>query len=164
MEHIEEEILKNFYNYFPEFNFLNLKGDSYIIGGFISSILFNEDINDLDIVVLNGNYDNIKENLDLNNLTYTTNFFGGFRIKDSYREIDIYLVSNFINAYEYNIEGLFLDIKRKIFVDVTFSKALKRKSLMIVNENNRGKNEDVRCLKPQKRLDNYLKLYNKKDL
>ena len=112
---LTKSILNKMYEYFPLFFRFDLEGTPYIVGGFLRSIILNKNINDLDIVILNGNNDNLEMNLKKEKLTYYKNKFNGYRIIYNNKEIDIWCVNNLKDAIEYNVELLFFDIYNRKF-------------------------------------------------
>lgn len=135
---ILDDVEKSFNEYFDVFSKFNIEGTPYIIGGFLRSILLDRPTKDLDIIVCDGNKENILENIRKNNLEYKINHFDGYKILYNGKEIDIWDVNNLINGIEYNIEALFYDIKEKKFVDLGFVDSIENNRLIEINEKNRS--------------------------
>lgn len=135
---IVDDVEKMFNEYFDVFNKFNIEGKPYIVGGFLRNILLNRPIKDLDIVVCNGDKENILENIRKNNLNYKINYFNGYKIIYNGKEIDIWDVNNLLDGIEYNIEALFYDIQEKKFVDLGFTDSIENNKLIEINEKNRS--------------------------
>lgn len=135
-----KNISNKMYEYFSLFFCFDLEGTPYIVGGFLRSIILNKNINDLDIVILNGNNDNLEINLNKAKLTYYKNKFNGYRIIHDNKKIDIWCVNDLNDAVEYNIEQLFFDIYNNKFLDLGFNDAIKNNDFKEINEKNRGVN------------------------
>ena len=159
---IEDNVDKAFNEYFDVFNKFNIEGRPYIIGGFLRSILLNKPTKDLDIIIYNGNKENILENIIRNNLEYKINHFNGYKILYNGKEIDIWAVNNLIDGIQYNIEALFFDIKGKKFVDLGFIDSIENNKLVEINEKNRSDQYIQRKCKICKEW-NILKRYLLKD-
>jgi len=137
---LTRNISNKMYEYFPLFFHFDLEGTPYIVGGFLRSIILNKNINDLDIVILNGNNDNLEVNLKKEKLSYYKNKFNGYRIIYDNKKIDIWCVNDLNDAIEYNIEQLFFNIYNNNFVDLGFIEAIKTNEFKEINEKNRGTN------------------------
>ncbi len=135
---IVKDVEEAFNEYFDVFSKFNIEGKPYIIGGFLRNILLDRSTKDLDIIVLNGNKENILENIRKNNLEYKINNFNGYKILYNGKEIDIWDVNNLIDGIEYNIEALFYDIKEKKFIDLGFTDSIENNRLIEINEKNRS--------------------------
>jgi len=133
----KNKILSKLDEYFPSFNKFKLIGEPYIVGGFLRSVILNREIKDLDIVILNGNLDNILKNINDNKLDYIINRFGGVKIKFNNKYVDIWSANNLIEAIEYDFEGLFFDIYNKKFLDIGFTQAIKVGKVTEINLKNR---------------------------
>lgn len=129
----ENIISKAFYEYFDIFNQFELDGKPYIVGGFLRDALIKKEPKDLDMVILNGNKQNILNNIKSLKLEYALNAFGDYKITYNNKKIDIWPVKNLIDAIEFNIDGLFYDIKEKRFVDIGFIDAMEQNSVIRIN-------------------------------
>ena len=133
LEDSAELINKAFYEYFNIFSQFKLDGKPYILGGFLRDTLIKKDAKDLDIVVLNGNRQNILNNIKRLNLEYDLNSFGDYKISCDGKKIDIWPVNNLIEAIEFNIDGLFYDINESKFVDLGFIDAMEVNKIIKIN-------------------------------
>lgn len=90
---------------------------------------------DIDIIVLCDNDDEIKSLIEKYEIEYVKNHFNGYKLKYNKLEIDIWNTNDFYKCIQYNFDGLFYDIKNKIFLPFGFYDALESKTLKEINPN-----------------------------
>lgn len=112
----------------------NFKGILYLTGGAVRDLLFlNKKPKDIDFVILTQEKNNIKNFIKENKLKYTLNSFGNYKISYNNFEIDIWSTNDLYKTMQYNLDGLFYDIKNKSFIVFGFFKALEKRKLIELN-------------------------------
>ena len=83
----------------------------FLIGGALRDIELLTPPKDLDFVVLSDTDEIIKTFIEKNNLKYKINKLGGDKIYNNSVVVDRWNTNDLLKSIEYNIEGLFYDIK-----------------------------------------------------
>ena len=115
----------------------------YLIGGSIKDLLLDREVRDIDIVVLSNDDTQIKSFIDKYNLQYQRNNFGGYKIKYGDLEIDIWNSNDLYKCIQYNFDGLFYDIKNKVFIPFGFFDAIETKELKEINSSAKEKRQII---------------------
>lgn len=131
----------------------------FLIGGALRDIELHTPPKDLDFVVLSDTDEIIKTFIEKNNLKYKMNKLGGYKIYNNSVVVDLCNTNDLLKSIEYNIEGLFYDIKNDYIIPFGYYDALEN-GLRIINPNN-NINEEERISKRKITLNNYIKNKNK---
>ena len=109
----------------------------YLVGGGVRDLIYAKKPKDLDFVVLG------KEHLEwvlkvfkTYNIDYKFNKFGGYKFTYSDTEIDLWLTDDLYSSIEYNVDGLFFDLKNKSLISLAFDDFDKNGLKLINSENN----------------------------
>ena len=98
-------------------------------------------------MVLNKeNLDWVLKVLEKFNINYTLNRFGGFKFNYKGTDIDLWLAEDLYSAIEYNVDGLFYDIKTDRLLSLTFEDFLNNGLKLINPENNIEKGRKLKLL------------------
>lgn len=127
----------------------------FLIGGALRDIELLTPPKDLDFVVLSDTDEIIKTFIEKNNLKYKINKLGGYKIYNNSVVVDIWNTNDLLKSIEYNIEGLFYDIKNDYIIPFGYYDALEN-GLRIINPNN-NINEEEKISKKKITLNNYIK-------
>ncbi len=111
----------------------------YLMGGALRDIRFGNLPKDLDFVCLDN--DNIIELfIEKFKLDYKINSFGGYKINYNGMSIDLWKTDDLYSAVEYNIDGLFFDVKQKRFICFGYYDALNN-GISVINSKNNTSNK-----------------------
>lgn len=127
----------------------------FLIGGALRDIELLTPPKDLDFVVLSDTDEIIKTFIEKNNLKYKINKLGGYKIYNNTVVVDLWNTNDLLKSIEYNIEGLFYDIKNDYIIPFGYYDALEN-GLRIINPNN-NINEEEKISKRKITLNNYIK-------
>lgn len=127
----------------------------FLIGGALRDIENNITPKDLDFVVLDKTNTIVKLFIDRFNLNYTINKLGGYKISYNGTTIDLCSTDDLLKSIEYNIEGLFYDVKSGFLLPFGYIDALEN-GLRVINPNNNINDETKRKSRKLK-LENYIK-------
>ena len=127
----------------------------YLLGGAIRDLIYAEKPKDLDFVVLG------KENIDFVlqifarfNIKYCFNRFGGFRFYYDNTKIDLWLSDDLYASIQYNVDGLFFDLKNNSLLSLTFEDYLNNGLKLVNNQNNIEKNREKKLIKFDQKFKN----------
>lgn len=107
----------------------DFKGRVFLLGGALRSTILGEEIKDLDFIILTQGECEVANFVSANNLDYRFNMFGGYKVLYNDIEVDIFSVNDLHEATQYNIDGLFYDIKNRIFISCGIFDAFKTRSI-----------------------------------
>ena len=129
--------LKNYiYNHFyPAYTISNIY-PIYLLGGAIRDLIYAEKPKDLDFVVISEDKDFILDVFSKFNINYTFNKFGGFKFIYEGTSIDLWLTDDLFSAIEYNVDGLFFDLKSNSLISLTFKDFIDNGLKLVNKENN----------------------------
>lgn len=128
---------------------------TYLLGGSIRDLILASHPKDLDFVVLGiENLDWVLQVLTKFNIKYEKNRLGGFKFNYEGTDIDLWLTNDLFSSIEYNIDGLFYDVKNNSLLSLTFEDFLSNGIKKINEENNIEKG---RLLKLEKFAKTYIK-------
>ena len=130
---LEKYIKKHFDVGYSISNMCNI----YLLGGAIRDLTLAKKPKDLDFVILG------RENIDFINLLfkklnikYTYNKLGGFKFNYNNTEIDLWLTDDLFSAIQYNVDGLFFNLKDNSLISLTFDDFIKNGLKEVNSENN----------------------------
>lgn len=127
----------------------------FLIGGALRDIENNITPKDLDFVVLDKTNTIVKLFIDRFNLNYTINKLGGYKISYNATTIDLWSTDDLLKSIEYNIEGLFYDVKSGFLLPFGYNDALEN-GLRVINPNN-NINDETKKKSRKLKLENYIK-------
>lgn len=119
-----------------EFIYTDFLSEIYLVGGAVRNLLMNKNPKDIDIVVLSDSDEEIISLINKYNLKYKKNSFNGYKIYYQDIEIDIWNSNDLYKCIEYNVEGLFYNIKHQLFIPFGFYQAIETKQLKKINSDN----------------------------
>ena len=109
----------------------------YLLGGCIRDLINANNPKDLDFVIVGKEHsDFIKLLIDNLNIEYRLNRFGGYKLNYNGMEIDLWLTDDLFSSIQYNVDGLFYDIKNNNLLSLTFDDFLKNGIKEVNKENN----------------------------
>jgi len=118
---------------FPLIYWISLGYQTYLVGGAIrSTLLGNDDINDLDFVILT-NKDILKNTLSKLDPQYKKNEYGSYKVNYDGVEVDLWCTSDLFDTIEYNADGLLYDIHSNKVISLTFNDFIKN-GLKLINK------------------------------
>lgn len=145
---LEQKLKKYIDDYFYPARVISILADTYLIGGAIRDLILNKKPKDLDFVVLgNNNMNWILQVLEKFNITYRYNKFGGLKIDYKGTIIDLWTTDDLFSAIQYNVDGLFFNLKSNRFISFTFNDFCENGLKLVNEENNLSNNREVKLLK-----------------
>lgn len=139
---LENYINKHFY---PAYTISKL-APIYLVGGSIRDLIYAKKPKDLDFVVLGLEHlDWILDVFTAYNASYTLNRFGGYKINYNDTVIDLWLAEDLFSSEQYNVDGLYFDLRTNSLLSVTFDDFIKN-GLKEVNKDNNLENNRVKKL------------------
>lgn len=130
--------LENYINrhFYPAYTISKL-APIYLVGGSIRDLIYAKKPKDLDFVVLGREQlDWILKVFEAYNIEYKFNRFGGYKFIYDGIEIDLWLTDDLYSSIQYNVDGLFFDLKNNSLISLTFDDFDKNGLRLINLENN----------------------------
>ena len=81
------------------------------------------------------------------NIEYSFNKFGGFRFTYNDTDIDLWLSNDLFSAMQYNVDGLFFDLRTNSLISYTFNDFINNGIILVNNENNRDNGRGKKLIK-----------------
>lgn len=149
VERLQKYIKKHFY---PAYIIANL-APIYLVGGSIRDLIYAEKPKDLDFVVLGEeNLDWVLRVFKAYNIEYKLNKFGGFKFTFKDTVIDLWLSNDLFASMQYNVDGLYFDLKTNDLLSLTFDD-FNRNGLKLINpENNIDNGREKKLIKFEKKF------------
>lgn len=139
--------LKNYiYNHFYLAYTISNIYPVYLLGGAIRDLIYAEKPKDLDFVVISHDKDFILDVFSKFNINYTFNKFYGFKFVYEGTSIDLWLTDDLFSSIEYNVDGLFFDLKSNSLISLTFKDFIDN-GLKLINKENNIENGRIEKLK-----------------
>lgn len=141
--------LRNYINnhFYPAYTISKL-APIYLVGGSIRDLMFAKKPKDMDFVVLG------KEQLDwvlkvfnVFNIEYNLNRFGGYKFTYEDTEIDLWLADDLFSSMQYNVDGLYFDLRTNSLLSLTFADFNKNGLRLINPENNIENGREKKLIK-----------------
>lgn len=133
---LERRIDNYISNHFYPIKIISELSNVYLIGGGIRDLMLAKNPKDLDFVILNEkDYSWVFEVLNRFKYSYTYNRFGGLKISFGDIMVDLWITNDLFDSIQYNVDGLFYNVKHKEFLSLTFEDFVKN-GLREVNQNN----------------------------
>lgn len=130
--------LENYINnhFYPAYTIAKL-APIYLVGGSIRCLICAEKPKDMDFIVLG------KEHLDwvlkvfkAYNIDFKLNRFGGYKFIYGDTEVDLWLAEDLFSSMQYNVDGLYFDLRTNSLLSLTFDDFHKSGLKLINPENN----------------------------
>ena len=125
----------------------------YLLGGAIRNLIYAKKPKDLDFVVLGReNFDLILQVFEKFHIEYSLNRFGGFKFKYENTKVDLWLSNDLFSAMQYNVDGLFFDLKTNSLLSLTFDDFITNGLKLVNNDNNIEKGREKKLIKFEKKF------------
>lgn len=109
----------------------------YLVGSAIRDLIFAKHPKDMDFVVLGKEHlDFVIKALEIYKIEYKFNKFGGFKFNYKGTEIDLWLADDLFSSMQYNVDGLYFDLRTNSIMSFTFEDFSKNGLKLINPENN----------------------------
>ncbi len=142
-------------NFYPAYT-ISMLASVFLVGGAIRDLRFAKRPKDLDFVVHGElNLDWVQDVLKKFNIDYAFNRFGGFKINYNGINVDLWLTNDLFSAMQYNVDGLYYDVKNKRLLSFTYEDFIVNGLIEINPHNNIDRGRELKLKEYQK---NVLKL------
>lgn len=138
--------LKNYIkkNFYPAYAISQL-APVYLVGGAIRDLMYAEKPKDLDFVVLGQeNIEWVRMVMEKFGICYEFNRFGGFKFSYNGVAVDLWLAEDLFSAMQYNVDGLFFDLRNHSLLSLTFDDFLQNGVRLVNCENNIEKGRELK--------------------
>lgn len=144
--------LQNYINnhFYPAYIIAKL-APIYLVGGSIRSLIYAKKPKDMDFVILG------KEQLDwvlkvfkACNIDFKLNRFGGYKFIYDNAEVDLWLAEDLFSSMQYNVDGLYFDLRTNSLLSLTFDDFNKNGLKLINLENNIENGREKKLIKFEK--------------
>lgn len=141
--------LQNYINihFYPAYTIAKL-APIYLVGGSIRHLIYAKKPKDMDFTVLG------KEQLDwvlkvfkAYNIDFKLNRFGGYKFIYDDTEIDLWLADDLFSSMQYNVDGLYFDLRTNSLLSLTFDDFNKNGLKLINPENNIENGREKKLIK-----------------
>ena len=120
----------------------------YLLGGGIRDLIYAKRPKDLDFVVIgNENLNWVIQVFQRFNIKYSFNRLGGFKFEYNNTKIDLWLTDNLFSSIQYNVDGLFFDLKNNSLLSLTFEDFIANGLRLVNPENNIEKGREKKLIK-----------------
>ena len=144
-----ENYIKN--HFYPAYT-ISMMCPIYLLGGAIRDLIYAKKPKDLDFVVLGKeNIDFVVQVFEKFNIKYCFNRFGGFRFYYNNTKIDLWLSNDLFSSIQYNVDGLFFDLKNNSLLSLTFEDFINNGLKLVNNQNNIEKGRKKKLIKFEER-------------
>lgn len=110
-KNLEIRIQEYIKNHFPPAYQISESVPIYLLGGGIRDLILSKTPKDLDFIL------SILKNL---HIEYTLNSFEGFKFCYQETVIDLWLTDDLYSGVQYNVDGLFFDLRANSLISLTF--------------------------------------------
>ena len=125
----------------------------YLLGGAIRDLICAKKPKDLDFVIVGKeNLDWIMQIFEKFNIKYSYNKFGGFKFVYNEIEIDLWLSDDLFSGIQYNVDGLFFDLKNNALISLTFEDFINNGLKLVNSDNNIENGREKKLMKFEKKL------------
>lgn len=146
---VRNYIKKNFYPAYA----IAMLAPVYLVGGAIRDLLYAKKPKDLDFVVLGSdNLEWVQMVLEKYAISYTLNRFGGFKFQYNGVAIDLWLAEDLFSSMQYNVDGLFFDVRNNSLLSFTFNDFLQNGVRLVNGENNIEKGRELKLSAFEKKI------------
>lgn len=128
----------------------------YLVGGSIRNLMFAERPKDMDFVVLGKEHlDWVLMVLQSYHIDFSLNRFGGYKFIYGDTEIDLWVTDDLFSSMQYNVDGLYFDLRTNSLFSLTFDDFDKNGLKLVNSENNIQNGREKKLIKFEKQyLDN----------
>lgn len=118
----------------------------YLVGGVIRDLIYAWKPKDMDFVVLGIEHlEWVLQVLKAYNIIYSLNRLGGYKINYNDTVVDFWLAEDLLSSEQYNVDGLYFDLRTNSNISVTFDDFIKN-GLKEVNKENNIENDRLKKL------------------
>ncbi len=140
-----ENYIKN--HFYPAYT-ISMLCSIYLLGGAIRDLMYAKKPKDLDFVILGKeNIDFVVQVFEKLDIDYSFNRFGGFRFYYDDTKIDLWLTDDLFSSIQYNVDGLFFDLKNNSLLSLTFEDFVNNGLKLVNPENNIEKGREKKLIK-----------------
>lgn len=130
---LQRYIIDNFYLAYILSNLAPI----YLVGGAIRDLILAKEPKDMDFFILGTEYSNLIINiLESYNIELKRNKFNGYKFIYQNTEIDLWFTEDLFSAMQYNVDGLYFDLRFNKLLSLTFEHFIKNGLQLINSENN----------------------------
>lgn len=145
-----ENYIKN--HFYPAYT-ISMFCPIYLLGGAIRDLIYAKKPKDLDFVVLGKeNINFVLQVFEKFNIKYCFNRFGGFRFYYDNTKIDLWLSDDLFSSIQYNVDGLFFDLKNNALLSLTFEDFINNGLKLVNSQNNIEKGREKKLIKFEKQF------------
>lgn len=132
---------------------ISLLAPVYLVGGAIRDLICAKNPKDLDFVVLGkDNLEWVLSVFDKFDIKYELNRFGGFKFVYKNTAIDLWLSDDLFSAIQYNVDGIFYDLKNQKLLSLTFDDFIKNGLKLVNPDNNIEKGRELKLIEFAKKF------------
>ncbi len=118
----------------------------YLVGGSIRCLIYAKRPKDMDFVVLGmEQLEWVLKVLKAYNIDFKPNRFGGYKFTYNDTEVDLWLAEDLFSSMQYNVDGLYFDLRTNSLLSLTFDD-FNRNGLRLINPENNIENGRERKL------------------
>lgn len=139
--------LKNYINkhFYPAYTISRL-APIYLVGGAIRDLMYAKKPKDMDFVVIGLEHlEWVLQVLKAYKISYTLNKFVGYKFNYNDTVVDLWLTDDLFSSQQYNIDGLYFDLRTNSNISVTFDD-FRKNGLKEVNKENNIENDRLKKL------------------
>jgi len=126
----------------------------YLVGGAIRDLMYAKKPKDMDFIVLGKEHlEWVLKVLKAYNIEIHFNKFGGYKFIYGDSEIDLWLAEDLFSSMQYNVDGLYFDLRGNSLLSLTFDD-FNKNGLKLMNSENNIENGRER------KLEKFEKLYS----
>lgn len=151
--HKVDNYLVNNFGIIYDFQFNN---DIFLLSGAIRDSIVDMAPRDLDIVMLSEDDSELQEFINKHSLKYKRNSFGGYKIEFNNITVDFWATNDLLKTIEYNLDGLFYDIKDRKILPIGYLSAVENKTLNRLNDDSKHPSNE-RQLERELKLKEFIK-------
>lgn len=134
---LEMRLKKYINKYFPIAYIISEFAPIYLVGGTIRDLICARRPKDMDFVVIGKeHFDEVLKILDDYNIKLGLNKLGGYKFNYEGIEVDLWQAEDLFPSIQYNVDGLFFDLKTNSLLSITFEDFIKNGLKLINPENN----------------------------
>lgn len=109
----------------------------YLVGGSIRSLIYAQKPKDMDFIVLGEEQlDWVLKVFKAYNIDFKLNRFEGYKFTYEDTEVDLWLAEDLFSSMQYNVDGLYFDLRTNSLLSLTFDDFNKNGLKLINPENN----------------------------
>ena len=145
-----ENYIKN--HFYPAYT-ISVLCPIYLLGGAIRDLIYAKKPKDLDFVVIGKeNLEFLFQLFDKFNIRHSYNKLGGFKFYYNNIEIDLWVSDDLFSAIQYNVDGLFFDLKNNSLISLTFADFIDNGLKLVNNQKNIENGREKKLIKFEKQF------------